>query len=182
MHKTFYRRKLWLKLKTRVSTILTLTLTQEKTQVKHYLSFLRLRVLCNRPLDSTKTVVHACITSKLDYCNGLLYGIPDSQIGRLQRVQNTCARLICGCSKFSRITPLLRDLHWLPVRQRIVFEILLIVYKALIGQAPNYIEELVKLKLHQHTHNLRSSQDTLGDRAFACASPQTVERITIIDQ
>ena len=64
--------------------------------------------------DSTKTIVHACITSKLDYCNGLLYGIPDSQIGRLQRVQNTCARLICGCSKFSRITPLLRDLHWLP--------------------------------------------------------------------
>ena len=44
--------------------------------------------------DSTKTIVHACITSKLDYCNGLLYGIPDSQIGRLQRVQNTCARLI----------------------------------------------------------------------------------------
>ena len=67
--------------------------------------------------DSTKTVVHACITSMLDNCNGLLYGLPDSQIGRLQRVQNTCARLICGCSKFSRITPLLRDLHWLPVRQ-----------------------------------------------------------------
>ena len=135
--------------------------------------------------DSTKTVVHACITSKLDYCNGLLYGLPDSQIGRLQRVQNTCARLICGCSKFSRITPFLRDLHWLPVRQRILFKILLIVYKALIGQAPNYIVELVKLKLHQHTHNLRSSQDTLllqtpscktkitlGDRAFACAAPK----------
>ena len=61
--------------------------------------------------DSTKTIVHACITSKLDYCNGLLYRIPDSQIGSLQRVQNTCARLICGCSKFSRITPLLRDLE-----------------------------------------------------------------------
>ena len=50
LHKTFYRRKLWLKLKTRVSTILPLTLTQEKTQVKNNLSFLRLRVLCNRPL------------------------------------------------------------------------------------------------------------------------------------
>ena len=126
------------------------------------------------------------ITSlKLDYCNGLLYGLPDSQIGRLQRVQNTCARLICGCSKFSRIIPLLRDLHWLPVRQRISFKILLIVYKALIGQAPIYIVELVKLKLHQHTHNLRSSQDTLllqtpshrteitlGDRAFACTAPK----------
>ena len=92
------------------------------------------------------------------------------------------------------ITPLLRDLHWLPVRQRILFKILLIVYKALIGQAPNYIVELVKLKLHQHTHNLRSSQDTLllqtpscktkitlGDRAFVCAAPK-LERITIRDQ
>ena len=135
--------------------------------------------------DSTKTIVHACITSKLDYCNGLLYGIPDSQIGRLQRVQNTCARLICGCSKFSRITPLLRDLHWLPVRQRISFKILLIVYKALLGQTPTYIKELLNLKCNKHTHNLRSSLDTLllqipsyktkvtlGDRAFACAAPK----------
>ena len=134
---------------------------------------------------STKTIVHACITSKLDYCNGLLYGIPDSQIGRLQRVQNTCARLICGCSKFSRITPLLRDLHWLPVRQRISFKILLIVYKALLGQTPTYISELLKFKPNKHTHNLRSSLDTLllqipsyktkttlGDRAFACAAPK----------
>ena len=131
-------------------------------------------------------------TSK--YCNGLLYGLPDSQIGRLQQIQNTCARLICGCSKFSRITPVLRDLHWLPVRQRISFKILLIVYKALIGQAPIYIVELVKLKLHQHTHNLRSSHDTLllqtpshrtkitlGDRAFACAAPK-LEWITIRNQ
>ena len=59
--------------------------------------------------DCMKAVVHACITSKLDYCNGLLYGVPDSQIGRLQRVQNICARLIVGGSKFSRITPILRD-------------------------------------------------------------------------
>ena len=135
--------------------------------------------------DTTKTIVHACVTSKLDYCNGLLYGLPDSQIGRLQRVQNTCARLIMSCPKFSRITPLLRDLHWLPVRQRISFKILLIVYKAMIGQAPNYITELLNVKSHKHTHNLRSSNDThllqipshetkitLGDRAFACAAPR----------
>ena len=135
--------------------------------------------------DSAKTIVHACITSKLDYCNGLLYGLPESQIGRLQRVQNTCARLICGSFKFSRITPLLRDLHWLPVRQRILFKTLLIVYKALNGQAPSYITELLKARSNTHSHNLRSSQDTLllqipshktkitlGDRAFECAAPK----------
>ena len=69
--------------------------------------------------DSMKTVVHACITSKLDYCNGLLYGLPDSQIVKLQRVQNTCARLICNLPKFAHVTPLLTELHWLPIRQRI---------------------------------------------------------------
>ena len=135
--------------------------------------------------DITKDIVHACITNKLDYCNGLLYGIPDCQIVRLQRVQNTCARLICGCSKFTRITPILRNLHWLPVRQRITFKILLIVYKALLGQAPTYIKELLNFKPNQHNRNLRSSRDTLllqipsiktkitlGDRAFACAAPK----------
>ena len=132
-----------------------------------------------------KTIVHACIISKLDYCNSLLYGLPSSQIRRLQRVQNTCARLICSQPRFSRITPILRDLHWLPVRQRISFKILLIVYKALIGQAPSYISELLLNKVHKHTHNLRSSHDTLllqiptcktkitlGDRAFVCAAPK----------
>ena len=142
--------------------------------------------------DSIKTVVHACVTSKLDYCNSLLYGLPESQIRRLQLVQNTCARLICGQSKFSRITPTLRDLHWLPVRQRILFKILLIVYKALIGQAPSYIAELLNLKSHKHTHNLRSTQDTrllqtttyktkvtLGDRAFACAAPRLWNKLPL---
>ena len=90
-----------------------------------------------------KSVVHACITSKLDYCNGLLYGLPDSQIVKLQRVQNTCARLICNLPKFAHVTPLLTELHWLPIRQRIEFKMLMIVYKALNGQAPSYIIELL---------------------------------------
>ena len=71
------------------------------------------------------------------------------------------------------------------VRQRISFKILLIVYKALLGQTPSYISELLKFKSNEHTHNLRSSLDTLllqipsyktkitlGDRAFACAAPK----------
>ena len=83
------------------------------------------------------------------------------------------------------ITPLLKTLHWLPVRQRIVFKILLIVFKALNGQAPSYILELLTLKSNSHSHNLRSSNDTLllkmptcktkvtlGDRAFSCAAPK----------
>ena len=88
--------------------------------------------------DTMKTIIHACVTSKLDDCNGLLYGLADSQISKLQRVQNTCARLIYALPKFSSVTPLLRELHWLPVRQRITFKILMIVHKALNGQATKY--------------------------------------------
>ena len=91
--------------------------------------------------DSMKTVVHACIISKLDYCNSLLYGLPHSQIGKLQRVQNICARLIFNMSKFSHVTPLLKELHWLPVHLRIEFKMLMIVYKASNDQAPVYIIE-----------------------------------------
>ena len=135
--------------------------------------------------DSMKAIVHACVTSKLDYCNSLLYGLPDSQLYKLQKLQNTCAKLICNLPRYSHVTPLLRDLHWLPVRQRITFKILIIVFKVLHGQAPNYISEIIKIKSHTHRHNLRSRQDTLlleiprirskvtlGDRSFLVAAPK----------
>ena len=135
--------------------------------------------------ESTETLVRAFIISKVDYCNGLLFGLPESQTMKLQRIQNACARLVCNSSKFCHITPLLKTLHWLPVRQRITFKILLIVFKALNGQAPSYILELLTFKSNSHSHNLRSSNDTLllkmptyktkvtlGDRAFSCAAPR----------
>lgn len=131
------------------------------------------------------TLVHAFITSKLDYCNGLLFGLPESQICKLQRVQNACAKLICNSPKFSHVTPLLHDLHWLLVRQRIKFKILLLTYKALHGLAPIYLSKLLTLKSPTQSYRLRSSHDTmllslppcktkvtLGDRAFVSAAPK----------
>ena len=118
------------------------------------------------------------------YCNSLLYGLPEYQLNKLQRVQNMCARLICNESKYCHITPLLVDLHWLPVKFRIEFKILLIVFKIFRGLAPSYLSFLITSK-PVSKYNLRSSSDstllsfpnikvkaTLGERAFVFAAPK----------
>ena len=78
--------------------------------------------------DTTKALVHAFVTSRVDYCNILLYGLPASHLNKVQRVLNAAARLVCRTPRYRRITPLLYELHWLPVRQRISFKILLFVF------------------------------------------------------
>ena len=114
----------------------------------------------------------------MNSCNSLLYGLPQHLISRLQSIQNTAARVVTRTRKFDHITPVLKQLHWLPVRYRIVFKILLLVYKALNGTAPSYISEL--LKYHTSERKLRSSSQhllatpkarlkTYGEKAFAAA-------------
>ena len=66
-------------------------------------------------------VLQAFVTSRIDYCNGRLYGLPDCEIAKLQRVQNAAARLLMPWIKYDHITPILIILHWLPVRYRINF-------------------------------------------------------------
>ena len=80
--------------------------------------------------DTSKTLVHAMITNRIDYCNSLLCGLPDNSLNKLQRVQNAAARLITGTAKFSHITPVLRTLHW---QFRVQFKMLILVFKAING-------------------------------------------------
>ncbi len=89
--------------------------------------------------------VHAYITSRLDYCSSLYCGSSKSLIDRLQLVQNAAARFLHNSRKSTHITPILRILHWLPIKFRIDFKILLFVYKSLHDLAPIYLSEL----LHQ---------------------------------
>ena len=91
--------------------------------------------------DAAKIVVQAFISSRLDYCNSLLCGIAGNLLQKLQSVQNAAARLITKTGRWEHITPVLRELHWLPVRQRIDFKLAVLVYKVLHGQLPQYVAE-----------------------------------------
>ena len=86
-----------------------------------------------------KSIVHALVTSHLDYCNPVLYGIPKYQTDGLQKVLNIPALLTFGISKFDHISCALFHLHWLPVAYCLQFKLLLLVYKAVNNQAPEYI-------------------------------------------
>ena len=83
--------------------------------------------------EATKTVVHAFVTTRLDYCNSLYFRLPDCQIRKLQNVQNSAARIISGAWKYDHITPVFKELHWLPVYLRIQYKIILLTYKSLNG-------------------------------------------------
>ena len=123
------------------------------------------------------------MSSRLDYCNSLLYGIPEYQTRKLQRVMNASARLIYCAPKFFHITPLLAELHWLPVRARIHYKILLITYKILHGHAPKYLSYLISIQqpscysLRRNDNDpllkrpIAKTKKTMGDRAFQIAAP-----------
>ena len=84
--------------------------------------------------DATKSLVNSLVTSSLDYCNALLSGVPKIILGRLQTLQNTAARIITRTSRYEHITPVLKELHWIPVNHRVEFKVLMLTYKALSRQ------------------------------------------------
>ena len=131
--------------------------------------------------EECERLVHAFITSKLDTCNSILFRLPAIEVDKLQRAQNTAPKLVARSKKNEHITPVLKRLHWLPIRARIDFKILLITYKALDNQAPIYIKDL--LSSYRPSRSLRSASKNVllvppsntksyGDRAFQVAAPR----------
>ena len=131
--------------------------------------------------DACEKLIHALVTSRLDCGNGNLYGLPISQNYRLQRILNIAARILTLSWPSCDITPILIELHWLPIEKRIEYKLLLITFKAKHDLAPQYICDL--LKPYPTPRQLRSSNENFlaipqsrtksyGDRAFSVAAPK----------
>ena len=94
--------------------------------------------------EASKTIAAAAIVgSRLNFCNSLLAGTSVSNLTRLQRVQNTLARVVAQKPRFCHITPVLSDLHWLPVRHRISFKIAPVTFRVLQSRQPSYLSSLI---------------------------------------
>ena len=135
--------------------------------------------------DCLRTLVHAFVTSRVDHCNSLLYGSYSYLLDRLQSVLNSAAHLVLNIAKFSGISAAIRDeLHWLPIRKRIEFKIVLLVRHCLVGAVPEYLMELCRpVSSAAGRQSLRSASRgdliiprfklrTFGFRAFAISGPQ----------
>ena len=133
-------------------------------------------------LETCKTVIQGLVIAHLDYANGLFFGMQEISVKRLQRIQNSAAKLILRKGKYDSSTECLKALHWLPIRLRIQFKIIVVIHKCLIGKAAQYLKD--KLKFKASSKALRSSVDTsmieipfpkrntFTDRAFSVAGPK----------
>uniref|UniRef100_A0A8C1RWE5 Reverse transcriptase domain-containing protein n=1 Tax=Cyprinus carpio TaxID=7962 RepID=A0A8C1RWE5_CYPCA len=105
-----------------------------KTSFYHLRNIAKLRPMLT--LADAEKLVHAFVSSRLDYCNALLIGIPNKSLQRLQYVQNSAARILMRVRKYDHITPILHSLHWLPVSARIEYKMSLLTYQCIYGNAP----------------------------------------------
>ena len=104
-------------------------------------------------------IIHAFVSSRLDYCNSVLTCLNKTSLDRLQFIQNTAARLLTRSSRRCHISPILASLHWLPVNFRVQFKVLVLTFRALHGQAPEYLTDLLEPYVPSRT--LRSADQGL---------------------
>ena len=136
--------------------------------------------------NSKKPVLRSCqqfavalVSSKLDYCNSLFHNMPEKDIARLQRVQNCLARVVTKAQRFSRSIPILKRLHWLPVKFRIHFKICTITFRTLKDNQPAYLAALlVRPKCAKYLRSTNSNRFVVpriktktGSKAFSISGP-----------
>ena len=155
-----------------------LTFNKQVANLKS-ICFLKLRAIAKmKPFLTVKQMtmlVQAVIISALDYCNALYYGCNKSVIRQLQVIQNRACRIIFGLKKRAAVDEKMQSLHWLKIDERIVFKILLLVYKGIHGMAPSYISELLSFNNTVTSSKRRSSLHIslqTHPRAFETAAPK----------
>ena len=136
-------------------------------------------VRCHLDLDSSKLLADALVSSRLDYCNSLLSGIAETDLPKLQRILNRLARVVTKSPPFTCSVPLLRSLHWLPVKYRVHFEICFLTYKTLQEEQPVYLRSLIAISFP--SRSLRSNRGitlsipkiktNTGARTFSSCAP-----------
>jgi len=132
-------------------------------------------------LDVARTLACSIVGARLDYCNFVLYGAATSSTQKLQRVQNSLPRVVLQQPRMSRVRTLLKSLHWLPVSQRIKFNVSVVTYKIRSISHPAYLHSLLSNRISESTAILRSASRPMlhvprtrtvyGSRAFSVAAP-----------
>ena len=108
-------------------------------------------------MDSTRILVQALVTSKLDYCNSLMLGSTEYNLTKLQRIQNSAACIVYKRRYVLHITPYLKSLHWLRIKDKITYKIAVLMFNCINGFAPKYLQDLV---IRNHSRTLRSSMQS----------------------
>ena len=135
-------------------------------------------------MDTCWTLVFGLVSSHLDYANAIYIGLPDCDIAKHQHVQNEAAKVVLNKTKYDSATEALKELHWLPIRFRVIHKLLILVYKSLKGNAQKYLQDL----LHKHLPGRdglrsgnapgialtvpRTKHKTFADRSFSVAGPR----------
>ena len=149
-----------------------------------YLELRRINSIRNLlSVDAVKTLVCSLVLSRLDYCNSLLVGLPQYLIKRLRGAQNAAARSILRTLRSEHISPLLQNLHWLPVNRRTLHKVAALCHSSLSGCGPQYLSDLTDV--YTPARSLHSSSDisilstpnvklkSYGQRSFAYHGPST---------
>ena len=129
-------------------------------------------------MDTACTVASAIVGSRLDYYNAILVGIFEANLNKLKCVQNTLARVVMGTRRHDHVSPVLADLHWLPIRARITYKIATLLFKIREVKQPMYLAELIED--YKPVRELRSTsrlllkepciKSTTGQRSFNYAA------------
>ena len=173
----------------------TMSMDKQVTELCRKLNYQIYNIARIRRYLDTETchhIVRSLVTSRMDYGNSLLAGLTENNLNKLQRVQNKAARIIFQLKRRDHISPYLHSLHWLPVRQRINFKLLVIMYQCVHHEAPSYLCN--DISFHSSTVTgtriLRSAMDatklhiprtskTVGDHAFSVVGPRTWNTLPI---